>query len=310
MRKNIEYYQPDQIWESVWNIMSIEQFYSEIFIPGIFKETVPEAIVMEYKRVEYLLCHSYFYYPLIDEAISKSTRIFEQSINLRLEELKIPFKEYTKLSDKIKKLNNYTTEHLINQWDRIRKFRNTLIHSKENTLYGIIFLDFFYQIVNIINSVFEDKSSITDSQAKLGRLSGKLKDFENGVFCLERGDFKILIHSVRLVASSLQSDKYLFELKPIAKNLNKKDFLRDMPRPINLEVSDLTIKEDFFLAREQDQAIKVIKVHEKLHLDAAKKYKRDLKKIGESNIKKYELISQNQLNKNITKFMYRHNWKK
>lgn len=80
----MNYLQPDIIWRS-FGVTSDTDFIDKFVLKGIFHSLVPVIIVEDYKLVERLLFYNYFNYPLLDEAFSKSTRIFEASVTLKLE---------------------------------------------------------------------------------------------------------------------------------------------------------------------------------------------------------------------------------
>ena len=80
------FHKPDSRW-TIWGADTYDAFIKLFMIYGKFHKDVPKKIVDDFQIVERLICYSYYYYPLIDEAFSKSTRVFESAVRLKLADL-------------------------------------------------------------------------------------------------------------------------------------------------------------------------------------------------------------------------------
>lgn len=130
----------------------------KIFLSGRFHSGVPEQIVNDYEKVERVLCYAYYHYPLLDEAYSIATRIFEAAIKIRLKELNLP--EGDVLKKKINRLEEHSTQQLVKNWHFIREVRNHFAHPNPGSLMGITLVKGFTRIVNILNSIFLSRDDI------------------------------------------------------------------------------------------------------------------------------------------------------
>lgn len=135
MKSIIEkYHTPESLW-TAFNVNSHEEFMKTFFKKGKFHPGVPEQIRNDYQKVERIFCYAYYHYPLIDEAFSTLTRIFEAAIKMRLDELSLSKKG--NLESKIARLELYSSEQLLAQWNHARKLRNHFAHSNPGSLMGI-----------------------------------------------------------------------------------------------------------------------------------------------------------------------------
>src|SRR4051812_32380391 len=102
----LPYHKPDSIWE-IFGGATFPEYCEKYVTKGEFHPNVPEDIVNSYKVVEYIMAHSYYHYPMYDEAITKILLVFEMAIKQRCSQLGIELK-----TDKNKYHN---LQYLINQ---------------------------------------------------------------------------------------------------------------------------------------------------------------------------------------------------
>ena len=191
-----KYHEPDSIW-TIWNIRSYNEYMSKFMVRGKFHDQVPKEIIKEYEQVERLLCYSYYCYPLIDEAFSKVTRIFESAVNLKLKEHRIENKSgYDSLNEKLKKIEKFTSPEIYNFWNHARKVRNIFAHPKPGRLMGITIFSSFLLMINILNTLFLDKTDIEFNENSLIDLKDQAKKLETGLFILEFDSKRILVWSI------------------------------------------------------------------------------------------------------------------
>ncbi len=305
----MKYYEPDSIWENVWEYKTRDEFATKILKKGRFHKNVPENIIKEYETVEYLISHSYFHYPLIDEAFSKCTRIFEQSIHQRVKELGIKCSERETLNNKIKKLENYTSEELNKQWNNIRKIRNSFAHPKESSLRGITIINAFSHIITIINTIFLEKLVIEKKENEFKKIKSICSKYDNDLYILERKKLKYLIRSIIPYTSDLKSKKFLFVAHPVFKGL-KSDSFNNIPMPFFLTLSDIDFKENGIEAKEKtsEELVRIYETTDKKNVKIRNEYINLLKQFEGSELDKYWFIVKNEIGKKISEFHYEHNW--
>lgn len=241
--KEIDYFKPDEIWE-VFNVKSEGDFREKYLLKGKFHSLVPETIVNDYKVVERLMYYSYFNYPLIDEAFSKSTRIFEASVTLKLEILGLKRDGFEPLHSKLTRLKEVCSNDLFEQWIIAKKFRNDFAHREAGALMGIILMNAFKHNLNLINSIFLDSSTILNKESNLKNLLQQSKHLEKGLFILEYKTQKILIFGVKPFATGIinNSNKSLWVFIPITGNKIIQQ-VNDFPPSLILKLENVEINE-------------------------------------------------------------------
>lgn len=90
-----QYHIPDPRWE-LWSAKTVEEHIEHNVIKAKFHDKVPDDIKEAYHIVEYLMVHSFYYYPMYDVALQKLLLIFEMAIKLSAKRKGIPLKIKTK----------------------------------------------------------------------------------------------------------------------------------------------------------------------------------------------------------------------
>lgn len=216
----MNYLESDNIWKS-FGVKSDADFIDKFVLKGKFHCLVPEIIVEDYKLVERLLFYSYFHYPLLDEAFSKSTRIFEASVTLNLEIVGLKKKEgFESLNSKLRRLEKQCSKDLHQQWLAAKEWRNSFAHREAGVLMGITLINALKHNLNMINSLFLEVSAIHEKENHHKMLLQQCEHLVNGLFILDDGNKKILICSVRPYTTGIikNSGKSLWVFVPITGN--------------------------------------------------------------------------------------------
>ncbi|GET35238.1 hypothetical protein PbJCM13498_41010 [Prolixibacter bellariivorans] len=197
MEKQIhKFSQPDETW-AIWDIKSHEDFLSRFMVKGRFHKNVPEEISKEYEIVERLIYYSFYCYPLIDEAFSKATRLFEAGVKIRLNQLAITCNgKYESLKSKLEKLGKHTSVDFYKEWDKAREVRNIFAHPEAGRLMGITVYRSFLQMVNILNTLFLDKEIVESNENHLIKLKKQTEKFKRKLFILELDSKRFLVWSI------------------------------------------------------------------------------------------------------------------
>lgn len=240
--QEMNYLQPDNIWKS-FGVTSDTDFIDKFVLKGKFHCLVPKKIVEDYKLVERLLFYSYFHYPLLDEAFSKSTRIFEASVTLKLEIVGLNRKEgFESLHSKLNRLEKQCSKDLYQQWLEAKEWRNSFAHREAGVLMGIVLINALKHNLNMINSLFLEGTTIHEKEKDHRTLLQQCEHLVNGLFILDDGNKKILISSVRPYTTGIikNSGKSLWVFIPITgnKEINESS---DLPNALIITLEDVCI---------------------------------------------------------------------
>jgi hypothetical protein len=161
------YHTPDETWK-VFGFHTYESYIQHYLIKGNFHNKVPQDILDAYTTVEYLIAHAYYYYPMYDEAFSKSLRIIEMAIKIRCAELKIELMHEVKVKGKPKIIKK-DLKRLIhdlskkekgkdfdNSLNGLRELRNSNMHPDMNAFMGGMSRSVMIACVDTINLIFAD----------------------------------------------------------------------------------------------------------------------------------------------------------
>lgn len=245
-----DFLKPDDAWE-IFGVKDQDDFISKFLKKGKFHKDVPEKIIRDYEKVERLIFYSYFYYPLIDEAFGKSTRIFEASVNLKFEQLNLKsHKKFESLNSKIDKLQDYFSNELISQFKEVKELRNLFAHHKAGRLMGFAILRAFTHNINMINSIFLEKEEIEKMESSIEDLRKKSEGLKNGLYVLNgRDNYAYLIWAATPYTSWIKDSKLysLWVFHPVIKADNVENFTQ-LPNPFFHELEDVQFKENSLTA--------------------------------------------------------------
>lgn len=276
----INYLKPDEIWE-MFGIKSEADFRGKYLFKGKFHSLVPEKIINDYKIVERLIYYSYYNYPLIDEAFSKSTRIFEASITLKLEIADLKKDGFESLNSKLKRLKEFCSNDLFEQWKRAKELRNQFAHREAGVLTGIVLMNAFKHNLNLINSIFLEPTAILNKENNLKKLLQQSEHLAKGLFILEYENTKILIYGARPFTTGIINNlgKSLWVFIPIIGNKILQQ-LNDFPNSLILKLENVEINEKGLIATDADSK-EVIQLTATENVENVKKLNLHNKRIAE-----------------------------
>lgn len=306
-----QYHTPDQRW-TIWKADSYESFIKKFMVLGKFHKKVPSVVVDEYKIVERLLCYSYYHYPLLDEAFSKLTRVFESSIKLRQKELGLPIKENEPLEKRLKKIEPFTSPTVFQDWHKVRKIRNYFAHPEAGKYMGITIVRGFYQMINIINLIFLDKSEIESNESLLDELKKSALHFKEGLYILQYDGKKYLIWSFlpySLFRTSGEA-KSFWVFHPVLKYFPQTVEKLDFSLPLYLNLKNIAISNNRFEATILDSGEKIIVSTnlDPLNQELLKKH-REIVFSSELKVKEiYWYYLETELSFALIKFLYEECW--
>lgn len=195
----IPYHTPDSTWEA-WDCYTFGQFISKFLVKGVFHPNVPEDVVKSYLIVEHMVAHAWYYYPAMDEALSKALLITEMAVKLRCRELglqtsiksvngKILDVKLAKLTDQLLQLEpDKDIEHLLH-WARIN--RNRIAHPNQHS-YGMGIMVNFKFVVSLLNLLFLTNEAVKNQISESTRLQNELNRHLTGCLVVALPDQLII----------------------------------------------------------------------------------------------------------------------
>jgi len=223
----MEYHEPDHTW-TIW-CDSYESFVETFVVKGRFHPLVPEAVVNSYKVVEYIMAHSYYFYPMYDEAMLRLMGIFEMAVKNRCTELKIPLKglndkivlKEKTLGELIKDLHKKEQgKQLYAQLDWLRRVRNLLSHPENYGFIGGNIRSSVQEVVNVLNKLFLSESLLISFTEERKRMAALFKIFSKNLWVLSYEVDYYLVEkcSIRKAARVENKWKYLLVAHPVYSN--------------------------------------------------------------------------------------------
>lgn len=307
-----KYHKPDSRW-TIWGADTYEDFIKKFMIYGKFHKDVPKKIVDDFQIVERLICYSYYYYPLIDEAFSKSTRVFESAVKLKLADLGLENgNKFETLEKKIKRIETYTSPQVYEEWEKARRVRNIFAHPTAGSVMGIMILNAFFQMVNIINTLFLDRNTIENNELSLARLKKESKHLNDDLFIFEFEDQPILVWSIIPYSCFLKNDtlKSFWVFHPVLIDFPQSVENLIFSHPICLRLINVQIKPNEFsgINISTGKSIKALKTTKPENTLSLKKYK-DLIVSSEQKIQEiYWHYLETELSNEVVKFLYYECW--
>lgn len=78
----MKWFEADTRWE-LFNMKSREDFINNYVVTGKFHNAVPKDIVTAFETVSYLMAHSYYHWPMMDEAMTKALLVMEMAVKIK-----------------------------------------------------------------------------------------------------------------------------------------------------------------------------------------------------------------------------------
>jgi hypothetical protein len=181
------FYTPDTRWD-FYQISDEEEFAEKLVIEGVFHQEVPEDVIEAYETTEYLMAHSYYYWPMYDEAFHKVLLIIEMGIKLKAKQLDIPLFRRKKNGERWERqlskiINDVCKEDYLGELkqklDRSRGLRNMQVHPKQRSFSGPsggINRNIKY-CVNLLNRLFRNKEWHLEQQRKTSKVERVIAQF-------------------------------------------------------------------------------------------------------------------------------------
>jgi len=293
----MDWYEPEHIWE-IYGIKTRDQFVKRFVVEGKFHENVPEDISKSFITVSYLLAHSYYHWPMFDEALSKALLIMEMSVKLKAKELNISIertrnnkrpsnRSLVELIDEICDIPEYT--FLKQDFNRARNLRNIKMHPDRHSFSGVMsFADAnAILFINVVNMLFLDSAQLKTIHEKVEQLENELTPFKSGLHVLEFEGKKILIDGFHMFKyRELENNALLLlYINPLTTKVEEQFLEHKYPDPLIVGFSEYEIKNNKLKGIDINGETMSIYISDKPeNLDAYGNYCQALSKIPEEKI--------------------------
>ncbi|MEP0264790.1 hypothetical protein [Dokdonia sp.] len=300
-----EYYEPDETWE-VLGTKTKEAFVAKYVVVGKFHDGVPEDIVKSYVTISHIMAHSYFHYPMYDEAMSKALLVMEMTVKLKAKELNIDLKLPPNRTGTVRDKNLSTLidevcaidelSFLKSDFNRARGLRNSKMHPDRHGFVGVMgHTDANARLfINIINQLFLDTKTLKKFHQKNNQLETALSAFQKSLHVLEFQDQRILIDGFHTFKyREFENNKLLLlYINPLTTKVRELYEEHKYPDPLIITFTDFKIhKERIEGVDLEGKPMKIYIDDKQQNLKTYYDYNMELSKISESDIHMYILAS-------------------
>ncbi|WP_339873481.1 hypothetical protein [Olleya marilimosa] len=317
----MDWYEPDTRWNLY--AKSREDFVNKFVVEGKFHNNVPEDIVKSFETVTYLLAHSYYHWPMFDEAMSKATLIMELVIKFKAKALNISLelppnkkgviykKRLVDVIDEVFEIKYL--KFLYVEFDRARNLRNIKMHPEKHSFMGALGMAHANAqlIVNVTNLLFSEKQILENITSINDNLKEQLSIFKNGIFVLEYNDTKILIVNI-------QYSKYLEEISnkllmlyidPIFSNTKEVFIDKKYPEPLIISLNSFNIENGVLNGIDlNNKPVKIYKTDKPENIKRWYQYANEIQSIDQKYIQTFIQINSSPALWQMEKIIYENCW--
>jgi len=312
----VDYYIPDSIWSS-FGINTQEEYIERYVIRSKFHADVHDDIIKSYETAEYLMAHSYYHWPMYDEAKKKLLGIFEMAVKLRNAELAndLTFKDkkgkihQKKLNRLIDDLGNFGyPEGYIKELHWIREHRNSEAHPERHGFGGAILMRNFYLIINSINELFMHPDKVLEPIEKYHLLVKKHADSLEGLYVVPFEGQSILAYNPVILRCWKIKEKWVTALYFQYVFQDTKVFIESHidPKPLLFILSDINFAKEEIKALniENSEKITFQKTLSPENIEHYNKHLAELQQTNDMDRKSYNFIQQRDVNHAIEVSIY------
>ncbi|WP_304016503.1 hypothetical protein [Nonlabens dokdonensis] len=319
--KEKDWYSYDTRWDLY--AKDREDFVAKFVVEGKFHEGVPEDVIKSFETVSYLLAHSYYHWPMMDEAMTKLLLILEMVVKLKAQELEISLERKTKNNKIITRRlieiidDIFQNEYLLflkPDFDRARNLRNMKMHPDRHSFMGAMgFTDSNARLfVNIINLLFLETDKLKALHSKIKSIEATLQPFKSGLHILEFQNKKILIDGFHMFKyREFNKNKLLMMyINPLTTKVHEQFLEHKYPEPLIITFTDFIINDNSIEGVDLNGKLMKIYSNEKEeNLKVYQKYLFALSKISEIEIGIFSSSNASKALWKIERIIYENCWK-
>jgi hypothetical protein len=317
----MQWYEPEDIWD-IYGISSREEFVDRYVVEGKFHNAVPEDIAKSFVTVSYLLAHSYYHWPMFDEAMSKLLLILEMTIKIKAKQLGISLEKKGKNSRVYKRrlveiiddvFKNEELKFLKPDFDRARNLRNAKMHPEKHSFMGAIGRahDNAQLFVNVINLLFINKSKLKNITIKNDELREQLNEFKNNLFVLEYNNTKILIVNIHYLKylDGISNRLLMLYIDPIFTNVHEVFVDKKYPEPLIVSLTDFNFEDEVLFGVDlKGEPVKIYKTDKPGNLNKWYQYASEIQNIDQKEIDTYIYVNSSPALWQMEKIIYENCW--
>jgi hypothetical protein len=319
----MKWFEPDTRWE-LFSMKSLEDFIDNYVVTDKFHNQVPDDIVTAFKTVSYLMAHSYYHWPMMDEAMTKALLVMEMAVKLKAKQDNIaleipPNKNGKPFQKKLVNLINEVCEvssldFLKPDFDRVRSIRNSRMHPDKHSYMGAIGKPNgnVMLFINIINFLFMEKVAIEQLTSKREKLNKELEIFKNGNFVLEHNNTKILMDIVHYHKYVKFGDRELLMLlvNPILIDVYETLTNHRFGKPLIVILKDFTINGLTLVGKDLNNGIVSIETtYKEENMMKFEAYYEELDRVSDSNKHLYFSSASQDALWEMEKVIYENCWR-
>ncbi|SFS79262.1 hypothetical protein [Lutibacter maritimus] len=317
----MKWYEPEHIWD-IYGINNRVEFVEKYVVEGKFHKDVPDDILKSFETVSYLLAHSYYHWPMFDEALKKILGIYEMAIKLKCQLLGIKI-EYKAKDGKVKKQNlGVLIDQLVKlegypkdlkfQLKGTTELRNMLAHPNSYSFMGALNIRAIIRTVNIINQLFLKSNWYEEQQVELLKIQSKCQKLQDKLFIFDYKNERILVHEIEIVAVFKEKGKFIYcmSFQKLTNDVSNLNF-NNIPAPIILFLNEIKFTDSCLFAFNVETKLKIDLTETVNPLNITK---HENHKIGFSNLEDkdkniYFNIHSTDTDDLIQKYIYKNSWK-
>jgi len=310
---NRPYNDPDERWDAYSS--SFDQFQKKYVVKPRFHSQVPDSIVKEFEMVEYLMAHSYYYYPMYDEVFGKMLRIMEISVKERLKQLGIiddPVNSRRALQRLINDLAKAEPEKgLGGQLDIMREIRNYMAHPTAGTLLGTLTHLRIFEIYNLINNIFLDEMEFMEAKKLLKSTQQLVCHLADDLTVFEITEKRFLIRKLKCIKYFQIGKSWTsyWILYPIITNIKDEVLSGSLSSMFHLNFSTFDIKDQTIRGKTfEGQEVSISSSKKKEDRLTLEKYKKQVSEIDPGHFESYESVIEYMNYEQVVKFIYWNCW--
>ncbi|GGG15506.1 hypothetical protein GCM10011344_15090 [Dokdonia pacifica] len=316
------YYESDETWNAL-GIKTKEEFVEKYVVVGKFHDNVPDDIVKSYITISYIMAHSYFHYPMYDEAMSKALLVMEMAVKLKAKQLSIDVKLPPNKKGVVRDKNLSTLidemcaidelSFLKSDFDRARNIRNMKMHPDQRSLMGIAGRtnNNIMLFINIINQLFLDTKTLKKVHQKNNQLETALSAFQKGLYVFECHKGKLLVDVVYLFKYFQKGNRKLLLLyvNPVITNAYNSLTEHRFNKPLIVGLTEFKIDKMTIVGKEDNGCVfKMYVTKKKNDVELLKQYNADIDKVSQNDIDMFKQINSQEALWNLEKKVYENCW--
>jgi hypothetical protein len=317
----MEYYNPDDRWEILYNITNRSDYEKRFVVRAKFHSLVPKDIIKDYEIVERLMAYSYNCYPMYDEALKKLLGMTEMAVKLRCKQLKIDLEYVDKKGKRKKRILSQLMDILLRaekhkplkfEFSKARKVRNIFAHPDQYAFFGAMVYHSIMQIINTINFIFTNDIDCKESSNKLEEISSSTNLYNQGNFILEYNQKRYLAYGSKCLEVHKIDNEwiYLWIIYPVVTNIKEQIEQHRYGLPIYLSFKEIAVNEDSLSGIELDSenTIRLVQTSHKDDLRQFKKFRTELNGCNKTETDLYMFWLNDEMGKQLVLHRYNNYW--